>query len=342
VAASSPLWLIYALGGGWGHLTRAAALARAATPHCRVRILTNSPHAPALLGRFDIIALDPALTVDAAREQVPRHIASAGADCLIVDTFPRGFGGELLDPLHSFSGTKVFVARDLNPQYADAVAVEALTRSSYHLVLNPGDMGAGHVTAPWLVRSQNELLPRDRARALLRLSGDRPCVVVCAAGNRDELKWYGAAVSHLLAHDSCIDVRLIAAVGPPGCPGECWLSYWPAVDLYNAAGVVVGGAGYNTVYECLACGVPLRRVRGLAIRSPVAARAACGGGCFSDDRRGVGGRSKGGAASGFWCVAGGAVAGVSEWCSGSGQFDCGDVPRAPAWCLTLTTGRWQP
>jgi hypothetical protein len=206
---------------------------------------------------LDIVALDPGLTVGAARQQVARHIEAAGANCLIVDTFPRGLGGELVEPLESFSGTKVFVARDLNPQYADAAGLEAFVRSYYDLVLNPGEMGTGHVTAPWLVRSRDEQLPRDRARAQLGLNGDQPCVVVCGAGNREELKWYGAVVSHLLALDSRNAVRLIAAVCPPACPPECWLAYWPAIDLYNAAAVVVGAAGYNTVYECLACGVPL-------------------------------------------------------------------------------------
>jgi len=113
------------------------------------------------------------------------------------------------------------------------------------------------VTAPWLVRSSHELLPRDRARALLHLNGDKPCIVVCAAGNPSELEWYGAVVSRLIALDSSIDVRAIAAACPPGCPHECWVSYWPAMDLYNAVDMVVGGAGYNTVYECLACGITL-------------------------------------------------------------------------------------
>ena len=39
------MWLIYALGGGWGHLTRAVALASIAQRERPVRILTNSPYA---------------------------------------------------------------------------------------------------------------------------------------------------------------------------------------------------------------------------------------------------------------------------------------------------------
>jgi UDP:flavonoid glycosyltransferase YjiC (YdhE family) len=35
------------------------------------------------------------------------------------------------------------------------------------------------------------------------------------------------------------------------------MRYWPAMDLLPGVEVVVGGAGYNTVNECAACGVPL-------------------------------------------------------------------------------------
>jgi UDP-N-acetylglucosamine:LPS N-acetylglucosamine transferase len=35
------------------------------------------------------------------------------------------------------------------------------------------------------------------------------------------------------------------------------MEHWPAADLYAAAHAVIGGAGYNTIYECAACQVPL-------------------------------------------------------------------------------------
>jgi hypothetical protein len=33
--------------------------------------------------------------------------------------------------------------------------------------------------------------------------------------------------------------------------------HWPGIECLPAADVVVGGAGYNTFYECVAVGVPL-------------------------------------------------------------------------------------
>lgn len=80
-------------------------------------------------------------------------------------------------------------------------------------------------------------------------------MLVCAGGSREELAWYGEAASLLLRAGA--RVRCVAAECPPGCPAECWIQHWPAMELFGEADVVVGGAGYNTVYECLGCGIPL-------------------------------------------------------------------------------------
>ena len=257
-------WFIYAMGGGWGHLTRAAALARAAFPARAVRILCNSPYTASVRNRFpvlDIISLDPSISVTAAHYEVAHHIKSSNASCLIVDTFPRGLGGELVDVLKSFTGTKVLVQRDLNPQYATSAGLPVFIASLYDVVFAPGEPVESSpqavATAPWLIRSAHELLPVDEARQILGLEPGQPCVIVCAAGNDDELEWYGAVVSQLRALNPSLGVRCIAPACPPGCPSECWISYWPAMDLYPAAGVVIGGGGYNTIHECLACQVPL-------------------------------------------------------------------------------------
>ncbi|MGH1395704.1 MAG: glycosyltransferase, partial [Trichormus sp.] len=36
-----------------------------------------------------------------------------------------------------------------------------------------------------------------------------------------------------------------------------WVSHHPGIECLAAADVVVGAGGYNTVYECVAVGVPL-------------------------------------------------------------------------------------
>ena len=216
--------LVYALGGGFGHLTRACALARTALPGTQVRILTNSPYADCVMQAMPEIDIEHG-------DEVSKQIETAGADTLIVDTFPRGLVGELVNAVASFDGLKVFVQRDLNPDYASKYHLNDFIGRSYDLVLDAGDS------------MPDGLGPFPQT--------------VTAAGNREELAWYGSVVSRLLAWKAQCNVRCIAPVCPDACPPECWVRYWPAMDLYAAADGVIGGAGYNTVYETAACGVPL-------------------------------------------------------------------------------------
>ena len=234
------MWWIYALGGGWGHLTRAVALARIVRREREVRVLANTPYARYLTGEADLVGANPA-----------RAIAESPPDTLIVDTFPRGLGGELAPLLPGLKCRKALVHRDLNPRYVAWASLREFVERHYDLVLVPGEpapldnLPAAVRTEPWLVRSAHELPPRDVAE---------PFVLVCAAGKREELAWYGAVAAALSAHAT---VRCVAAECPPGCKPELWIRHWPAIELIASASVVVGGAGYNTVNECLACHVPL-------------------------------------------------------------------------------------
>jgi len=256
--AGDSSWLIYALGGGWGHLTRAVSLAQAAEPHHKVRILTNSPYVAPVwktMPELDLISLDPKLDFATARDRTIQQIVIADAVCLIVDTFPRGLGGELAPLFKSLRAIRVLVHRDLSPRYVAQGGLRNFVRSAYDLVLIPGEDEAtafaslplAVVTAPWLVRNP----PRNRKPRRRRR------ILVCASGYANELPWYAAVVSCLRALDSNVDVRCVAPVCPPGCPREYWVAHWPASDLFAAADVVIGGAGYNTIRECVAGQVPL-------------------------------------------------------------------------------------
>jgi len=265
--ARGSLWLIYALGGGWGHLTRAVALARAASGQ-RVRILTNSPYAAqvhSVMPELDLVAVNPELPVAEARERALHYIRTASPGCLIVDTFPRGLGGELAGCLDSLAPVRVLVHRDLNPRYVEEAGLREFVESKYDLVLIAGEgegrafghLATARVTAPWLIRPPSNsgyASLRSRLGQWSRNVGAFESVLVCAGGTEEELAWYGAVVTRL---DRKATVRCVAPVCPPGCSRELWIEHWPAIDLYATAGVVVGGAGYNTIHECLAYGIPL-------------------------------------------------------------------------------------
>lgn len=261
-------WLIYALGGGWGHLTRAVALARAAS-QASVRILTNSPFADQVqsaLPDLELVTQYAGLPIHIARERAREYVEAADADCLIVDTFPRGLGGELADLLGSLDVTKVLVHRDLNPRYVAEANLCGFVRSTYDLILIPGEsegrafakLPNAVVTDPWLVRNADELPLHRRARRLLRIAYDQPrCILIFACGARREMAWFAAVISELFKRNPDAAIRCVAPICPPRCPTACWIKYWPAADLYPAANVVIGGAGYNTIHECLAYNVPL-------------------------------------------------------------------------------------
>ncbi|MEO7649375.1 MAG: hypothetical protein ABIZ80_02830, partial [Bryobacteraceae bacterium] len=116
-------WLIYALGGGWGHLMRSLAFGRLAGRARPVTILCNSPYA-AVIERHagpapEGCTLLPVLSAAEAAAQVSREWG-----CLVVDTFPRGLGGELAYMLPQYRAPKVLVHRDVNPAYVRAKSLD--------------------------------------------------------------------------------------------------------------------------------------------------------------------------------------------------------------------------
>jgi hypothetical protein len=191
----------------------------------------------------------PELGIEAVStaEEAGARIAGEAPDVLVVDTFPRGLGGELAQLLPSLRALKVLIHRDLKPEYVSWAGLRRFVADRYDCVLCPGERGPladltqAHLTAPWLVRPPIEVKP----------GAD---VVVCVGGNAGERLWYGQ-VAALLARD--VDLRCLAPELPPGCPPEFWIRYWPSIDWIATAGAVMGGAGYNTVNECLALSVPL-------------------------------------------------------------------------------------
>jgi hypothetical protein len=287
----NPPWLIYALGGGWGHLNRAIALGRVAAQRQAVTILTNSPyaaHAAAFLYRKASQAPMPTLQIlpsewsqAAIGEAVRSVLLTQEYGCLIVDTFPRGLGGELVDilpelltigslPIH-----RVLVHRDLQPTYVRAKAVRSFVTQWYDQVIIPGDgedlplaslANVSH-TPPWFVCNAAELPSPEtvRSRLAVPISLFNPSIapdssavlIVCAAGQQIEQAFYGRLVSRLIQAFPDVVLRCLAAACPPACPPAVWIAHYPGIELFAAADVVIGSGGYNTVHECAALNIPL-------------------------------------------------------------------------------------
>ncbi|WP_002633947.1 hypothetical protein [Myxococcus hansupus] len=271
-------WLIYALGGGMGHLTRASALARAAARRGHgVVLLINTPFAPGLpledvLGpRVQVLRLSPALGKAGVGEVVARCLEDVRPDLFVVDTFPRGLGGELVPLLARMRARKVLVHRDVNPVYVKKYGL-ARAVDAFDLLLVPGeDAPFGRHpravrTAPWLLLRAGELLSRGAARARLDVrAGDaRPLVAVMGCGTPEEVEEAGGIASRLEATLGAhavvrwlvppgLDVDL---EGAPGSSRAERAVVWPALAVLPGVDVLVGAGGYNTVQEARATGTP--------------------------------------------------------------------------------------
>lgn len=261
---SEERWLLYALGGGLGHLTRAVALGRAARRrgHC-VDVVTNSPFASALaleaeLGEGHVHRLGAELDKHAVRESIERLLGLVCPEVLVVDTFPRGLGGELAPLLPGLRARKVLVHRDLHPDYVERFGLARFVDAFDRIIL-PGEPApfAHHPlatsTPPWLVLDARELLDVPTARRRLGVperDEASPVVAVLACGRREEVDECARLAETLqrgLGPRAL--VRLLAPDAPP--------RLWPALAVMRGIDVLVGAGGYNTVQEARATGTPL-------------------------------------------------------------------------------------
>lgn len=282
--SDEPLWMIYALGGGTGHWTRAISLARQAASHgIATRILTNSATRVPLAWEpsrncervTTLIALDPKIeiiqipaTFDRERisEISRRELSSCRAqDVLVVDSFPCGIAGELREILCNIPAHKVFVHRDITPEYIRWGMLQDFV-SHYNLVISPGETGAmEHLvharTNPWLVCNADELVPHESARKALGVDENSglPVIVVSGCGTSDEsLEMAKFALSlHRDFGSSChvrlasLDERTVREAG------ELGVSLWPLLMILTGVDLLIGAGGYHTVYESRITQTPL-------------------------------------------------------------------------------------
>ena len=150
--------LIYALGGGWGHLTRAVALASALRP------IRRGSSRIALTARLfakgcRILRLNRCRL---ARRLRWRSWARARTSSW--STRSRGVWVGSLPILPGLDALKILVHRDLAPEYlAWAGQLREFVESEYDRILCPGEMGPfsdlpnARVTKGWVVRAPRAL-----------------------------------------------------------------------------------------------------------------------------------------------------------------------------------------
>lgn len=268
--------LIYALGGGWGHLNRALAIAQTLPESQPVLILTNSPYTEwvypllACHPRIHLHGIPISVGVDQTKQIVHATLSQFSPTHLWVDTFPRGLLGELGPFLSKSKCFRTLIHRDINPDYVAKYNLRAFVQQNYDEIWIPGegqdiafgDLPNVRLTSPCLIRSPHQRLDPVTIQQQLRLTHaeiDQPLVLLISAGRPEEQAFFEQIIQALNAPDMAISVayRLISPTPPLHEDPICWLCYYPAMDLISRASIVIGSGGYNTVYECLALGVPL-------------------------------------------------------------------------------------
>ncbi|MDA7492571.1 hypothetical protein OAM37_00930 [bacterium] len=278
-------WLLYAMGGGMGHITRATALARgllhqssdgSGSSDARITLLTNSSFADGLpieneLGpRANVVRVDSQLSRDKTVVEVQRVFMTAAVSAVVVDTFPRGIAGELAEILPNLNCPKVLVHRDLNPSYCQKYRLSDFVKI-YDRLIVPGEAALFESfpnavsTPPWLIRNAEELLKPEDARCRLAVKASTlPVAVVLGCGRNDEIEqMHGWAMRLADEFTGKLEVRFIVMKKPDSLadrekklPNFKMISIWPFFEVVRGASIVISGGGYNSVNESKAAGIP--------------------------------------------------------------------------------------
>ena len=264
----------YAINGrGMGHLVRQLSILRWVKRIATVLgvkhelwVLTSS-EADTLARREGICAfkmpskammrdagIDPHRYLGVARGWVLNAVAGLQPDLLLVDTFPGGSFGELVNVLE-MAKHRVLVARRVRDSFAaEASYAELIPAYDDRIVPDARDVG------PILLRERSELLRREEARAVLGIPEDARAVYLSLGGGGEE-----TAASRLPNLCDALVARgwhVVVAAGPlyhgreRRGPHVTWLDRYCPLELMNGVDAAVSAAGYNSFHELMYAGVP--------------------------------------------------------------------------------------
>ncbi|HEY1068458.1 MAG TPA: hypothetical protein VGE52_20205, partial [Pirellulales bacterium] len=210
-------------------------------------------------------------------------------DVLVVDVFPRGLGGELVEPLRAWAEgslafgrrpTLVLIARTLPADYIARYRLLDEVAAHFDLVLAPGEDSPFVAGLPsrsrvvrspaFLLRNATELPSREEAARRLSVAPETGAVLCVGSGGDAECAAVRDIARYLVSTDRAFGYRLRLALpdhdadspsGPlPLAGDDGWEGLLahvsPLIEVLPAAAAIIGGAGYNLVHEARALGVP--------------------------------------------------------------------------------------
>lgn len=242
-----PRVVYHALGGGHGHVMRGLA------------VLRHLGHGT-LVGPGRLRPWAEALGVDYASppdgDEIAWTAARPAPDLLVADVFPRGVIGELAPWLGRMP--MWLVTRRVVAAYYLRPPIRRALESCIERVLwceEPPPLLAGlaaRQTRVPPVLLDVPALPRDEARRRLGVDGERPLILGLGAGDVERQ----ARLCRLLEKIAAGVGAVVRFVSAELAPCEPVVRLFPAGAWLAAADVVVTAAGYHSVHETAAAGVP--------------------------------------------------------------------------------------
>ena len=243
----------YAMGGGMGHLMRAAAFLHT----YRIKdylVLTSSQYADVVFEPNQLIRVDPALenSPEGLFSSIVNTLKDTGCEILIMDCFPNGILGE-------FTGKKIPVAevwhitrrmkwdqyRDKvlsSPHFDRSIVLEELEPLHRQFIVKHSDtVEDGRLAYPhvWVH-------PQFQQRLTFR-----PTWLIVHAGKAQELQ---LLIDHALDMLSGIDEKPeILLISPINHEHEsiAQLHFYPAYALFPYAERIFTGCGFNSMQQTL-------------------------------------------------------------------------------------------
>lgn len=274
-------------GAGVGHLARLVAVNRwlrryAAYAGSRAEIyFLTSSEADSLLfrERFASFKLPSKTVVTETGIDKPAYLALAKQwvwhslgllrpDLLVVDTFPRGSFGELLNAL-DLCRQRAFIYRPVKSELAARPEFSSML-PLYDAVLVPERPGTPLEVPPGVrprffgpvsLLEPAEMLEREEARRRLGVPEGKLALYLSAGGGGDE---HAERTLRFLCRElqSYPRFHLVVAAGPLyrgeefHLPHVTWLSQWGSANFLRGCDLALTAAGYNTCAELWLAGMP--------------------------------------------------------------------------------------
>jgi predicted glycosyltransferase len=206
------------------------------------------------------------------RAIVAATLQSFDPDVLVADSYPRGGMRELTPMLRYEKCRRVFIYREKNHEARANETLLTVLDRYYDLVLVPHRQEEFSMVIPKrlpvvytdaiMIRSRDEAIERQEARARLGLPADGFIVYVGFGGGGD--KQYKELRDWVLAETARHPNWLFAVARPPLFRGpspeaggnQVEFTYFPLAECWRAFDAAISALGFNTTSELLHHGVP--------------------------------------------------------------------------------------